>query len=66
MSMIISNTRKRTSALPPGRSPATLLRLAGSISKKDLQKIKTAIKEACERVGPDEWQPDQSIDQRFA
>ncbi|HWZ42467.1 MAG TPA: hypothetical protein VNW97_03280 [Candidatus Saccharimonadales bacterium] len=44
------------SALPPGGSPAALLKMAGSISKQDLKRMKTAIEEGCERIDADEWQ----------
>jgi len=37
--------RPAQAGLEPGRSPEALLRLAGSISKSDLRKMKAAIEE---------------------
>jgi len=43
------------SSLPPGGTVADLLRLAGTISKNDLVKMKTVIAEDCERIDADEF-----------
>ncbi len=36
----------------PGRS---LLRFAGAIDRADLQALKQAIEEGCERINPNDW-----------
>jgi hypothetical protein len=43
-------------ALPPGGSPAALMRVVGGISKEDLTRMEAAIEEGCERIDADEWQ----------
>lgn len=42
--------------MPSGAAPADILRFAGSISKQDLELMKSIIEEDCERVDPNEWQ----------
>ena len=49
------NYAKKLSQSPKSKNTDNVLKLAGSISKEDIELMDKAIKEGCEQVDHDEW-----------
>ena len=52
---VLQATQRLVGKLPPGTPGRDLLRFAGCIPKDDLERMKRAIEEDCERIYESEW-----------
>lgn len=52
---VLNFARALGASRPKGLPASESLRLAGIISKEDMEAIEKAIEEDCERVDPNEW-----------
>ena len=52
---VLAFARRLAGQAPKGVPGAAYLRFAGSIAPDDLNRMKAAIEEGCERVDGDEW-----------
>lgn len=52
---VLEYVRSLAEAKPVGVHGKTLLAFAGTIERSDLELMRIAIEEGCEKVSPDEW-----------